>query len=185
MVHSSFTTPALSMPVEMNFRPSTVFEKLPMLRTKKNSFTHSSPEVATNGDPEAAVHASHEPSMETAGMDFNDDMTISAWVAAWNDESQPRSGKVKATTDDEANMYHEIRHTENRHEKIEDEITQEVKSAVKELDAKIMPRTAREALNDDAYKTFNKVQSGMQSVEYIVVERRMLDLLRKDFFGET
>lgn len=66
-----------------------------------------------------------------------------------------------------------------------DVITEEGKSAVMELVAGEMARMVEEVLHGFLRKTLHDAQSRVQSVLYNFVEQMMLDLLCKDFIGET
>lgn len=70
-------------------------------------------------------------------------------------------------------------------EKNEDVMAQEGKSAVKELVASEIASMVGEALNDVLLKTSHNAERCVRSIVYNTVEQVMLDLLSKDFIGET
>lgn len=117
--------------------------------------------------PEAAMRTPHYPWFETASTDSNDDKPILAWEAKLNDKRELLSGEVAGIANDDSNAEHKNRPTKGRCNNDEDMIAREV-------------RSTEESLEDILHKYLHHAQSGIQSAVYNVIERMMLDALRRD-----
>lgn len=88
--------------------------------------------------------------------DGNDDVLISAWEVALNNEIKPWAGEVAYSVKDEPNVEHENHSMECRRTKDEDVIAREVRYAVKDLVHKNFSTMIKQLLHDILRKSLQK-----------------------------
>lgn len=126
-----------------------------------NLSTRSHPElVLPMLKPKSTLCTSHSLSFETTRNEPHDDVLISAWKAALNDESKPKSSEATAAANEEESVEQEGRQIENYYTNEEDVIAREVKSTGKELIADKMGATVAEDLGNGLRKTLHDMQNG-------------------------
>lgn len=122
---------------------------------KKNSSPRFHSEVFQSlTNPKATLRPSVDPPVDMAKMDTSDSIQIVAWEVAFNDESQPSSAKVAATADEDLNIKHGSRFTDNLSEENEELNAQEESLAIKELLVTEMTTMVEEMLYGVLCKTF-------------------------------
>lgn len=99
-------------------------------------------------------------------------------------ESKPWSGEVAAAANDEVSLEHKSLHIENWCTNEEDMIAREARPAVVEIATNELSTMVDEFVKDILGTSLYKVQRGTQWVVYIVVEKVMLEVLRKDVIRE-
>lgn len=98
-------------------------------------------------EPQSCFRCLHNRSFDMDRPVATDDIPISAWKLALNDESQPLSGEGAAAANKEAPVDHESCHMKYRREENEDVIESELKCAVKALVANEMETKFEELLD--------------------------------------
>lgn len=127
-----------------------------------NHSTCSHPQVISQmPSPEAALHTSPDPSFKTTRTDPSDNVLISAWRAALNDESEPWSGEMAAAANEEVPGEVKHRPIKIHRNKNDGKIEREVKSAVKESLASETATMVGEVLDEVLSRTLHNAQSGV------------------------
>lgn len=114
---------------------------------------------------EAALRTFYDPWFESARTDNSEDVTKSAWEAAWNKKNTQWTSKVAARANEELNFEPEVHEqcpiTENK-----DMNAQKMKLILKDWDAIQLSLTVK------------------KSLQYKFVEQEILYLLPEDFLGQ-